>query len=254
MLLGRERERQELVRLLDQARAGRSGALTLVGEPGIGKSALLELAASLAADMRILRARGVPTEAQIPFAGLFELLRPALGCLERIPRPQADALESALALRPARAEDRFAIGAATLSLLAAYAEEQPLAVLVDDAHWLDGSSAGALVFAVRRLLAEPIAVVVTVREGEHELFEGADLPSLRLTGLEAEPAELLLRSRSAQIDPATTARLRRETGGNPLALLELAGERLPELAPDAPVPVVTSVADAYVKRAEALPK
>src|SRR6185503_7117990 len=137
--------------------------------------------------------RGVPSEAQIPFAGLYELLRPALGALDRIPGPQASALESALALRPAQAEDRFAVGAATLSLLAAFAETEPLAVLVDDAQWLDGSSADALLFAVRRLLAEPIAVVVTAREGEPSLLDGGALPSLRLEGLDAEAAELLLR-------------------------------------------------------------
>jgi predicted ATPase len=87
--------------------------------------------------MRLLRARGIESEAHVPFAGLLELLRPALGVLSRIPRPQAVALESALALRPGAAKDRFAVGAATLSLLAAYAEESPLLVLVDDVHWLD---------------------------------------------------------------------------------------------------------------------
>src|SRR4051794_15957922 len=254
MLLGREREQQALARLLDEARAGRSGALGIVGEPGIGKSALLEHAASLAAGMRVLRARGVPSEAQIPFAGLFELLRPALDCLDRIPTPQASALESALALRPAQPEDRFAVGAATLSLLAAAAEAQPLAVLVDDAHWLDGSSADALLFAVRRLLAEPIAVVVAAREGESSLLDGGVLPALRLEGLDARAAELLLRRDAPGTGADAAARLHRETGGNPLALLELARERPPELALDAPVPVVTSVAQAYVQRASALPE
>jgi predicted ATPase len=103
MLLGREPEQAALERLLADARAGRSGVLALVGEPGIGKSTLLERAASLATGTRILRARGVASEARIPFSGLFELLRPALGHLDAIPQPQADALESALALRPARA-------------------------------------------------------------------------------------------------------------------------------------------------------
>lgn len=254
MLLGRERERQAIERLLDEARGGRSGVLALVGEPGIGKSALLDCAAELANGMRVLRARGVPSEAQIPFAGLFELLRPALGCLDRIPAPQAAALESALALRPARAEDRFAVGAATLSLLAAYADTKPLAVLVDDAHWLDGSTADALLFAVRRLLAEPIAVLLTAREDESSLLDGADLPSVRLEGLDAGAAGLLLRREAPDAAAETAARLHRETGGNPLALLELARERLPELAPDAPVPVVTSVAQAYLHRAEGLPE
>ena len=127
-----------VVRLLEEARAGRSGVLAVVGEAGIGKSVLLGYAEEQAAGMKVLRARGVRSEARIPFAGLLELLRPALGCLPAIPGPQAEALQSALALRPGRARDRFAVGAATLSLLAAYAETAPLAVLVDDGHWLDG--------------------------------------------------------------------------------------------------------------------
>ena len=134
--------------------------------------------------MRVLRARGIESEARVPFAGLLELLRPALGALDRIPEPQAAALGGALALRPATAQDRFAVGAATLSLLAAYAEDAPVAALVDDAHWLDGSSADALLFAVRRLVADPIAVVVAVREGEPSFLDGADLPTLHLGGLD----------------------------------------------------------------------
>ena len=250
MLLGRDPEQHALERLLDDAREGRSGVLALVGEAGIGKSALLEHATARAAGMRLLRARGVASEAQIPFAGLYELLRPALACLDRIPEPQSAALESALALRPPSAGDRFAIGAATLSLLAAYAEEQPVAVLVDDAHWLDGSSADALRFALRRLLAEPIAVVLTVREGRASLLDGAAISSLRLAGLSRDAATLLL----TDADAATVARLHRETGGNPLAMLELARERLPELTPETPVPVRTSVSQAYLDLARKLPE
>jgi DNA-binding CsgD family transcriptional regulator len=250
MLVGRDRERGVLAQAIDQARAGRSAVLALVGEPGIGKSALLDDAAALADGMRVLRARGVASEAQIPFAALFELLRPALARLDAIPRPQAAALESALALRPAQAEDRFAVGAATLSLLAAHAEDGPTLVLVDDAQWLDGSSADALLFAVRRLLAEPIAVVIAGRAEEPSLLDGAGLPSLNVEGLDAAAAATLLPGASAE----TAARLHRETGGNPLALLELADAPLAELPPHAPVPVVTTVATRYAQRAEALPE
>jgi DNA-binding CsgD family transcriptional regulator len=255
MLLGRERERELLRGVLDEARAGRSGVLALVGEAGIGKSSLLEDAAAAAAGMRVLRARGVQSESQIPFAGLFELLRPALGGIDRIPAPQAAALQSALALRPARAEERFAVGAATLSILAAYAEEGPLLVLVDDVHWLDGSSADAILFAVRRLLADPIAVLLAQREGEASLLDGADLPTLRLEGLTAGQAAELLRRESPGIGRDAVDRLRRETAGNPLALLELVRGRPPELelGLDAPPPVVTSVAEAYVRRLGDLP-
>jgi predicted ATPase len=166
MLLGRDHEQQALVRLLDDARTGASGVLAIVGEAGIGKSTLLAYAGEQAAGMNVLRARGVQSEAHIPFAGLFELLRPALSLIRQIPTPQSEALESALALRPASAPGRFAVGAATLSLLAAYSEKAPVAVLVDDTQWLDGSSADALLFAFRRLVADPVAVVLAVRQGE----------------------------------------------------------------------------------------
>src|SRR5882757_2674769 len=115
MLLGRKDERLALDRLFAQAREGRSGVLALVGEPGIGKTALLEHAAESAGEMRLLRCRGIESEAVIPFAGLAELLGPTLGAMDRIPQPQAAALSGALALGPAGARDRFAIGAATLS-------------------------------------------------------------------------------------------------------------------------------------------
>ncbi|HTO26139.1 MAG TPA: ATP-binding protein, partial [Gaiellaceae bacterium] len=123
MLVGRTAERLALDRLLADARLGRSGVLALVGEPGIGKTALLDYAAETAAGMRVLRARGIESEAEVPFAGLSELLRPALDALDRIPAPQAAALTGALALGPpGGAQDRFAIGAATLSLLSAWAD------------------------------------------------------------------------------------------------------------------------------------
>ena len=176
MLLGRERELEALGRLLATARAGSSAVVAIVGEAGIGKSSLLDWAAEQARDLRLLRARGVQSEGQIPFAGLLELLRPALDSLGSLPAPQAAALESALALRPAQAHDRFAVGAATLSLLAAHAEAGPVAVLVDDAHWLDGSTADALRFALRRLVADPVAAIIAVREGEPSLLDGTDLP------------------------------------------------------------------------------
>src|SRR5271166_3335220 len=180
MLLGRAHERQQIERALAGARSGTSATLALVGEPGIGKTALLSYAAEHATGMLLLRARGIESEAQVPFGSLLELIRPALVLLDRIPAPQAAALEAALALRPAAAQDRFAVGAATLSLLAAYAEQAPVTVLVDDAQWLDGPSAAALLFAFRRMVADPVEVLIAVREGESSLLDGADLPVLRL--------------------------------------------------------------------------
>jgi DNA-binding CsgD family transcriptional regulator/tetratricopeptide (TPR) repeat protein len=247
VLLGRDHERQQIEQALSRSRSGASAVLSLIGEPGIGKTALLDFAADQADGMQLLRARGVESEAQIPFGSLLELIRPALVLLDKIPRPQAVALEGALALRPGSAQDRFALGAATLSLLAAYADQAPVAVLVDDAQWLDGSSAQALLFAFRRLLADPIAVLVAVREGEPSLLDGADLTALRISGLTSDEAASLMPG----VSPETARRLHRATAGNPLALLELASSaRDVDLAPDgAPVPVPASLSRAFLSRA-----
>jgi len=247
MLLGRDHERQRIGQMLAQARSGASAALALVGEPGIGKTALLGYAASQATGMLLLRARGIESEAQIPFGSLLELIRPALVLLDQIPPPQAAALESALALRPGSAQDRFAVGAATLSLLAAYAEQGPVAVLVDDAQWLDGSSAQALLFAFRRLMADPVAVLVAVRDGEPSLLDGADLPTLRLTGLTSDEAAALMPGLPAE----SARRLHLATAGNPLALLELAADAADVmLTPEGgPVLVPARVSGAFLHRA-----
>src|SRR3954454_14815265 len=247
MLLGREEERLALDRLLAEARDGRSGVVAIVGEPGIGKTALLGYAVGAADGMRVLRARGIESEAEVPFAGLAELLRPALSAIDRIPAPQAAALAGALALAPAEALDRFAIGAATLSLLSSYADEAPLLLLVDDAHLLDGATAGALLFAARRLLADPVALLLAVREGEPSLLDGADIRVLRVAGLDrSEAAELL----GQEVTDATVERLFLATAGNPLALLELAPDaaRLAAMPPGGPVPLSTEIATAFARR------
>ncbi len=254
MLLGRTDERLALDRLLAEARSGRGGVLALVGEPGIGKTALLEYAAEQADGMRVLRARGIESEAEIPFGGLAELLRPVLPAIDRIPAPQSKALAGALALGPASAGDRFAIGAATLSLLSAGAEDGPLVMLVDDAHWLDDPSSQALLFAARRLLADPIALVLAARDGEASLLDGADLRVLRLAGLSRSDAATLLAG--AEVSEELMEPLIRTTGGNPLALLELAsnGSRLMAASPAAPVPISTSIAKAFLGRFGRLPE
>src|SRR5579859_4267916 len=243
MLVGRHHERQEIEQALARARAGTSATLALVGEPGIGKTALLDYAADHAAGMQLLRARGIESEAQIPFGSLLELIRPALAMLGKIPRPQA----AALALRPGAAQERFAVGAAMLSLLAAYAEQAPVAVLVDDAQWLDGSSAQALLFAFRRLVADPIAVFIAVREGEPSLLDGADLPVLRIGGLASDEAARLV----SGLAPEAARRLHVATAGNPLALLELAAEAPDlEFGPEgAPVLVSARISGAFLRRA-----
>ena len=245
-MLGREQERQQIGQALALARSGTSAQLALVGEPGIGKTTLLGYAAEQAARMRLLRARGIESEAQVPFGSLLELIRPALGGLDKIPEPQAEALAGALALRPGIAHDRFAVGAATLSLLAAYAEEHPVAVLIDDAHWLDVPSAQALLFAFRRLVADPIAVIIAAREGEPSLLDGAGLPTVRIEGLTSEEAAQLV----PDLAPAAAKRLHSATAGNPLAVLELAsGEDDLVLAPDgAPILVSARIAGAFLQQ------
>ena len=252
MLLGRADERREIEQALARARSGASAVLALSGEPGIGKTALLGYAAEQTAGMRLLQARGIESEAQVPFGSLLELIRPALVLLDKIPVPQVAALEAALALRPAAAQDRFAVGAATLSLLAAYAEQAPVAVLVDDAQWLDGPSAAALLFAFRRLLADPIAVLIAVREGESSLLDGADLPILRVSGLSLDEAALL----APGLSHDAVRRLHQATAGNPLALRELAadaGDQDLMLAPEGtPVMVSARISRAFLLRASLL--
>jgi DNA-binding CsgD family transcriptional regulator len=250
MLLGRDHELLAIQTALGKARSGESAVLALVGESGIGKTALLDDTAQSAAGMRILRARGIESEAQIPFASLLELIRPALAVLDKIPAPQAVALEGALALRPGPAHERFAVGAATLSLLAAYAEQDPVAILVDDAHWMDVSSAQALLFAFRRLVADPIAVLIAVREGEPSLLDGSDLPTMRIAGLSSAEAAALV----GGLTPEAARRLYQATAGNPLALIEL-GPDAHDLAfaPEgAPVLVPARISRAFLRRASAL--
>src|SRR5918992_3265403 len=165
MFVGRERERARIDRLLQDARAGRSGALLLHGDAGIGKTALLRWATSQAADMRVLRARGIETESDIPYAGLAELVTPLLGGLDAIPEVQARAIRGALALGPAWPHDRFTVPAGLLSLLAVAAEERSVLAVIDDAQWLDESSLEAFLFAGRRLGAEGVAMLGALRDG-----------------------------------------------------------------------------------------
>ena len=229
--------------------------LLVRGEPGIGKTALLEHAAGEARGMALLRARGIESEAEVPFAGLLELVRPALGELDRIPAPQAAALRGALALGPSAEADRFVIGAATLNLLACHAERSPLLVLVDDAHWFDGASLTALVFAARRLEADPIAVVFAVRAGEAPTVEEAGLSVLTLGGVDRETArELLKRHCQQAIAPNDSDRLFEATAGNPLALVELAatGGELGLPPTEGPLPIETSVERTFRRRIDRL--
>src|SRR3984957_128190 len=163
-LLGRERERELLDRLLEGVRDGRGGVLVMHGEAGVGKTALLDYAAETGHQFRIARTAGGEAEMELPSAVLQQLCAPFYGLMERLPEPQRDALGIAFGLVGGPAPNEFLVGLAALGLLAEAAEEQPLLCLVDDAQWLDSASARTLAFVARRLLAEKVALVFAARE------------------------------------------------------------------------------------------
>jgi len=251
VLYGRAVEQSVIDDLLAGASTGRSGVLVIRGDPGIGKTALLDYAAQRAGvaagpdgvGTRVIRVRGTESEAELPFAGLHVLLRSALDRLPALPRTQQDALGAALGLRRAGPYDRFLVGVAVLSLLADLAEDRPLVCLVDDAHWLDGASASALVFAARRLDAEGIALIFAARD-HHAVFPATGLRVLRLGGLDAASAATLLADHAGGLAPFTRSRILAEASGNPLGLIELPAAYLaaPPALPTAGWPGNTTVA------------
>ena len=192
-LRGRETERTRLEQLLTAVRAGQSAALVLRGEAGIGKTALLDYTAERGEGCRVLRTAGVESEMELPFAALHHLCTPLLDGLERLPPPQRDALGTAFGLSSGPRPDRFLVGLAVLGLLSDAAETQPLICLVDDAQWLDRSSAQVLSFVARRLQAESVILLFAERDQlEHD--ELAGMPELRLQGLSNADARELLAS------------------------------------------------------------
>src|ERR1700745_578896 len=222
VLQGRREEREVLDRLLEAVRGGQSRGLVVSGEPGVGKTALLQSAIRSASGFRVARAVGVESEMELAFAALQQLCAPMLDRLDRLPAPQREALGVAVGLRAGNAPDRFLVGLAVLSLLAEVAEEKPLVCVVDDAQWLDLASAHALVFVARRLLAESVALVLATRDPSKDL-EG--LPGLVVEGLRDADARALLGSvLRVPLDDRVRERIVAETRGNPLALLELPRE------------------------------
>jgi DNA-binding NarL/FixJ family response regulator len=227
VLIGRDRERARIDELLDRAREGRSGALLVHGDPGIGKTALLDAARASAEGLRVLAARGIETESEIPFAGLWDLLGPLLDMRDRLPPAQAQALGQALALEASGTPARFAVPAAVLGLLSAAAEDGPVLCLVDDVQWLDQPSVEAIVFAARRLGSEGIAMVLAARtaqtDGGREVDTlAAGLERLPLAPLApGEATELLRRAHGDAVSGPVTADLVSAAAGNPLALVEL---------------------------------
>ena len=262
VLLGRTRETAHIEDLLDSAKDGKSAALLLHGEAGIGKSALLRTALDAAAqrDFGILRTRGFESESDIPFAGLLELLTPLLALRDRIPEVQARALGSALALEPPTPFDRFAVPAAMLSLLGAAAEEKPYLVAADDVHWLDDASREALIFVARRLGAEGVVLLCASRPVKPvlEAFEGVAAQAIE--GLDdATASELLKRESRHRVADAVAQDLVATAGGNPLALTEmprgLSPDQLAGREPLAgPIPAGQQIETAFARQVADLPQ
>jgi DNA-binding CsgD family transcriptional regulator len=255
-LVGRRSERDVLDRLIEAVRGGQSRALVVRGEPGMGKTALLEYLVKQASGCRIERAAGIQSEMELAFAGLHQLLAPMLDRLERLPVPQRAALRTAFGIDGGSAPDRFLVALAVLSLLSEVAEEEPLICLVDDEQWLDRASAQVLEFVARRLDAESVGLVFTARVPNNDL---AGLPELVVEGLpEGDARELLDSVLTWPLDAQVRDQIVSETRGNPLALLELARGSTPaELAGGFGLPgavsLSASIEESYRRRLDALP-
>ncbi|MEU4426915.1 AAA family ATPase [Actinoplanes sp. NPDC024001] len=258
-LVGREPERRALSTMVEFARAGRGGAMVVAGEPGIGKTALLSHAMAAAGDATVLATTGLESEASLPYAALGDLLQPLLGHLDVLPPPQAHALRAALALEDHDGEaSRYAVCMATLALLTA--GPGPILVLVDDVQWIDRPSLSALLFAARRLTADPVAMLLAVRDTSLDLVEAAQLDVLRITGLDGDAARRLLGMlREGRLSPAVAEELWRATGGNPLALADICGALTDDQLTGAaalpePLPVRAGLQRAFADRITVLPE
>jgi DNA-binding CsgD family transcriptional regulator len=220
-LVHRRPECAELDALLWALRAGESRALVVVGEPGVGKTTLLDYLTGRASGCRVLRVSGVESEVGLAFAGLHQVCAPLLEHGDRLPDPQRDALRTALGLAAGPEPDRFLVGLALLGLLADAATDWPLLCVIDDAQWLDRASAQAFAFAARRLVAESVALVFAA-PGPDQIRELAGLAPLQVTGLAAEEARALLASvLPGRVDERVLDRIVAELRGNPRTLLEL---------------------------------
>jgi len=256
-LVGRQRERDVLDRVLEAARGGHGGVLVVYGDPGVGKTALLEYAAAAAPDFGVARAVGVEGEMELAFAALHQLCSPNLDLIDGLPDPQREALEVALGLSAGRTPDPFLVGLAVLNLLSEAAEERPLLCVIDDAQWLDRASARVLAFVARRLLAERIAMVFAARE---QIVSLAGFAELQVEPLGHRDARALLDSiLPGRLDERVLERIVVETHGNPLALLELPRGLTPaQLAggfglPTA-LPLSTGIEQSFTRRLVRLPR
>jgi len=220
-LFGRDQECARIDALIDRLHARRGDSLILRGEPGIGKTALLDYAAGRAGALVVLSAVGRQSELELAYAALLELLRPLVARIPILPAAQADVLRAALGMGGGTPE-RFQVYAATLVFLGLVAEDRPLLLLLDDVQWFDQASLQALLFATRRLGQDAVGTLLAVRDDETApLLEGIE--ELHLGGLDPKAAAELMEASAPDLDVALHSRLAEATGGNPLALLELPG-------------------------------
>jgi DNA-binding CsgD family transcriptional regulator len=256
-LLGRQQERDVVERVLDAARDGEGAVLAIYGEPGVGKTALLGYAVEAAPDFHVTRTTGVEGEMELAFAALQQLCSPSLDLIESLPAPQRGAVEVALGLSAGRTPNPFLVGLAVLNLLSEVAEQKPLLCIVDDAQWLDLSSARVLAFVARRLLAERIAIVFAARDPIHGL---SGFGELHLEPLGHRDARALLDSvLPGRLDERVLERIVAETRGNPLALLELPRGLTPaQLAGGfgltGTVPLSAGIEQSFARRLALLPR
>ena len=221
-MFGRDQEADLIDRLLSGAHQ-HGGALVVRGEAGIGKSALLDEAIRVAADqgMLVLRAVGVQSEANLPFAGLHQLLRPIFARHHDLPALENSAMKAAFGTTRMPPPELYLIALATLELLSEVATRTPVLLAAEDAHWLDRPTADVLAFVGRRLESDPVILIAAIREGYDSPLLAAGLPELRAERLPDQAARELLNARFPDLAPAVLDRLLDEAEGNPLALLEL---------------------------------
>jgi DNA-binding CsgD family transcriptional regulator/tetratricopeptide (TPR) repeat protein len=255
-LTGRLSERRVLDRFVAGVRAGEGRALVVRGEPGVGKTALLDYLAGRAAGCLVSRAAGVQSEMELAFAGLHQLCAPMLDHAESLPEPQREALHTAFGLSAGPVPDRFLVGLAVLGLLSETARERPLVCVVDDQQWLDRASAQALGFAARRLAADPVGLAFAARVPGQDV---AGLPELVVAGLAEDDARELLESvLTGPLDARVRDRIVAETHGNPLALLELPRGLTPAqltggFGVSSAVPLDGQIEESFGRQLEALP-
>ena len=253
-IVGREHELGLLLTAIDAA--GSAGcAIAVSGEPGIGKSVLLEAAARRGQERGhlVLRATGVEAESQLPFAGLYDLMRPVLKAADALAPPQRRALLSAFGIEDDGSPEPFLIGLAALNVLTGVSAGQPVAVIVDDVQWLDQPSQDAVAFLARRIHDDPVIIVGGVRAGYATSFLPASGQVLDIGPLDEESARALLRACAPHLDAAGCEQILEHARGNPLALTELPGTWRRDSAgrgpvPGSPVPLSTRLEQAFAGR------